>query len=252
MIKKINVYPSEANQDSTAFAKLIVSKVYDAIKTEYGSIQTYDEDNGIIWANGTAGISVYPQNSDYFQMRGYKKLDSSATSYEQYSLNWNYNDYTSWRVISSNENYNNPIYFDVSNTHLAFIPISEYKYGSVSPSFSIMVAEDENGEWSVLFNNTTGSYWDSSSIIIGYKDKNWQNIYRATDTSKPECKTQLIQMANPYTGAMIKDVYAVNYLPTDATNLNFCLAENPNQYYRLCGKKTANYLRWCFKIDTTE
>ena len=167
-------------------------------------------------------------------------------------MNWNYNDYTSWRVISNSDNYNNPIYFDVSNTHLAFIPISEYKYGSVSPSFCIMVAEDENGDWSVLFNNTTGSSWEDSSIIIGYKDKDWQNIYRAANTSKPECKTQLIQMANPYTGAMIKDAYAVNYLPTDATNLNFCLAENPNQYYRLCGKKTANYLRWCFKIDTTE
>ena len=51
---------------------------------------------------------------------------------------------------------------------------------------------------------------------------------------------------------MLKDIYFVNYLPTDATNLNFCLAENPNQYYRLCGKKTANFLRWCFKIDTTE
>lgn len=38
MIKKIDIYPSEAGYDKTAFAKLVVSKVYDAIKTEYGSI----------------------------------------------------------------------------------------------------------------------------------------------------------------------------------------------------------------------
>ena len=69
MIKKINVYPSEANQDSTAFAKLIVSKVYDAIKTEYGSVQTYDENNGIIWANGMAGITINSQNSSTFTMK---------------------------------------------------------------------------------------------------------------------------------------------------------------------------------------
>ena len=251
MIKKIDVYPSEAGYNATAFAKLLTSKLYNSIKTEYGNIYTYDEEKGIIWANGTAGISVYPQNSNCFQMRGYEKLDSSATSYGQYTLDWQYNDQTEWIPAHSN-NYKHSIYFDVSNTHLAFIPISEYKYGSVSPSFCIIVAEDENGEWSVLLNNTTGSTWRYSSIVIGYKDKDWQDIYRASNTSKPECKTQLIQMANPYTGAMIKDVYAVNYLPTDATNLNFCLAENPNQYYRLCGNKKANYLRWCFKIDTTE
>ena len=116
----------------------------------------------------------------------------------------------------------------------------------------MILAEDENGEWSVVLNNTNSSSWESSRIVIGYKNNDWQDIYRANNTSKPECKTQLIQMANPYTGAMIKDVYAVNYLTTDATNLNFCLAENPNQYYRLCGKNTANYLRWCFKITITE
>ena len=38
MIKKINVYPSEAGYSRPAFAKLLTSKVYDAIKTEYGSI----------------------------------------------------------------------------------------------------------------------------------------------------------------------------------------------------------------------
>ena len=116
----------------------------------------------------------------------------------------------------------------------------------------MILAEDENGEWNVVLNDTTSSSWQSSYITIGYKDKDWQTIYRATNTSKPECKTQLIQVANPWTGAMLKDIYFVNYLPTDATNLNFCLAENPNQYYRLCGKNTANYLRWCFKITITE
>lgn len=251
MIKKINVYPSEANQDSTAFAKLIVSKVYDAIKTEYGSVYTYDENNGIIWANGMAGMTINSQNSSTFTMKACKKLDSSATSYNTYTLNNAYNDQTDWNPTNRN-NYKHSIYFDVSNSHLTFALIQEQQYGTESPNFYVILAEDENGEWSVVLNNTNSSSWDYSRIIIGYKDNDWQAIYRATDTSKPECKTQLIQVANPWTGAMLKDIYFVNYLPTDATNLNFCLAENPNQYYRLCGKKTANYLRWCFKITITE
>ena len=251
MIKKINVYPSEANQNSTAFAKLIVSKVYDAIKTEYGSIQTYDENEGIIWANGTAGMTIKSQNNTNFQMKACKKLDSSATSYNTYTLSASYNDQTEWNPTNNN-NYKHSIYFDVSNSHLTFALISEQDYGTVSPNFYVILAEDENGEWNVVLNDTTSSTWQSSYITIGYKDKDWQDIYRATATSKPACKTQLIQVANPQTGAMLKDIYFVNYLPTDATNLNFCLAENPNQYYRLCGKKTANYLRWCFKITITE
>ena len=239
MIKKINVYPSEANQDSTAFAKLLTSKLYNSIKTEYG----------IIWANGTAGMTILPQNSSYFQMQACKKLDSSATSYGYYKLDNSYNDQIKW---NSGNNYKHSIYFDVSNSHLTFALIQEQEYGTVSPNFCVILAEDENGEWSVVLNDTTSSSWQDSVITIGYKNKDWQDIYRATNTLKPECKTQLIQVANPQTGTMLKDIYFVNYLPTDATNLNFCLAENPNQYYRLCGKKTANYLRWCFKITITE